>query len=154
MASRHDVVFPAHGRALLDGGQNNKYERTIIEDNESPACQNVIFTNGAVETRQGNTKLNTAAVGSFTVDGIYTRRTSSGAESMVVFAGTHMFVLSGTTFQTIASAQSVFTAGVRVATTQYEDHMFIGNGGVIPYKYNGTYFTRHGVPAPASSVTA
>ena len=59
-----------------------------------------------------------------------------------------------TTFSTIASAQSVFTAGVRVGATQYENHLFMGNGYVTPYKYNGTAFTRHGVPQPALTSTS
>lgn len=72
---------------------------------------------------------------------------------MVAFAGGTMWQLGVSTFSTIASAQSVFTAGVRVGTTQYENHMFIGNGGVTPYKYNGTDFTRHGVPAPTTTMS-
>jgi hypothetical protein len=138
---------------LFDGGLNNKFERSIIAENESPSCANVVFTNGAVETRGGALKLNTAAIGSFVGDGLYTRHDSSGAETMVAFAGGTMWGLTGTSFITIGSAQSVFTAGIRVGTTQYENHMFIGNGGVTPYKYNGTAFTRHGVPAPGSVPT-
>ncbi len=144
-------IYPKSGRILLDGGQNSKFERSIIEDNESPDCANVIFTNGAVETREGAQKLNTTAIGSFVFDGLYTRRTNTGSETMVAFAGGSAWQLAGTTFSTIASAQSVFTTGARVATAQYENHLFIGNGGVIPYKYNGTDFTRHGVYPPVTT---
>lgn len=151
---RYSVYFPAKARQLFDGGKNNKFERSIIEDNESPDCANVMFTNGAVETVFGTSKFNTAAVGSFAGDGLYTRHADTGAETMVVFAGGSAWALGGTsTFTTIASAQSVFTAGVRVATTEYQNHMFIGNGGVTPYKYNGTDFTRHGVPVPTQTMT-
>jgi hypothetical protein len=152
--SDFDVLYPPKGKLTFDGGQNTKYERSLIPDNESPACFNVVFSNGAVGTRGGSTKLNTTAVGSFAVDGLYTRRDITGAETMVAFAGGTAWALTGaTTFTTIASAQSVFTAGVRVGTAQYENHMFIGNGYVTPYKYNGTAFTRHGVPAPSSGLT-
>jgi hypothetical protein len=147
-------VYPGEGRILFDGGKNSKFERSIIEENESPDCANVVFSNGAVETRRGVTKLNTAAVGSFVFDGLYTRRVDDGSETMVAFAGGHMYTLGGTSFTTVPSAQSVFTAGVRVGATQYENHMFIGNGGVIPYKYNGTDFTRHGVYPPPTTATA
>lgn len=143
-------LYPQKGRLLLDGGMDNKFERTIILDNESPDCQNVRFTNGAVETRQGTAKLNTTAIGSFVGDGLYTRRTDAGVETMVAFAGGTAWTLAGTTFTAIASGTSVFTAGVRVGATQYENHLFIGNGGVIPYKYNGTAFTRHGVYPPTT----
>jgi hypothetical protein len=144
-------IYPKTGRILLDGGKNSKFERSIIEDNESPDCANVIFTNGAVETREGAQKLNTTAIGSFVFDGLYTRRTNSGSETMVAFAGGSAWQLAGTTFSTLSSAQSVFTVGARVAAAQYENHMFIGNGGVIPYKYNGTDFTRHGVYPPTTT---
>lgn len=151
MADGYDIVFPAKGRQLLDGGKNSKYERSIIPDNESPDCLNVVFGNGAVATRPGAVKLNTSAIGSFVCDGLYTRRDNTGAETMVAFAGGTAWQLATTTFSTIASAQSVFTAGVRVGTAQYQNHMFIGNGYVTPYKWNGVAFTRHGVPAPSVS---
>jgi hypothetical protein len=138
---------------MFDGGQNNKFERSIIAENETPSCANVIFSNGGVETRGGTTRLNTTAIGSFAGDGLYTRNDNTGAQTMIAFAGGSAWQLNVTTFSTIASAQSVFTAGVRVGTTQYENHMFIGNGGVTPYKYNGTAFTRHGVPAPTTTMS-
>ena len=154
MSSQYDIVFPARGRATFDGGKNSKYIRTEIADNESPDCLNVVFTNGAAETRAGSTKLNTTAVGSFVVDGIYTRHDYTGTETMVVFAGGTGWALTGaSTFTTIASAQSVFTAGVRVGCAEFENHLFIGNGYVTPYKYNGTAFTRHGVPAATGAVS-
>ena len=149
-----DVVYPPNGRSTFDGGKNNKFERALIQDNESPDCYNVVFSNGAVETRGGVTKLNTTAIGSFTVDGLYTRRDNTGAETMVVFAGGTARYWSGTTFTTISSAQSVFTAGVRVGAAQMENHLFVGNGYVTPYKYNGTDWTRHGVPQATGVVSA
>lgn len=152
MARDYEIVYPGKGRVMFDGGLNTKYERTIIPNNESPGCFNVVFSNGAVETRLGSSKLNTAAIGSFVGDGLYTRRDNTGAETMVAFAGGTAWALTGaTSFTTIASAQSVFTAGVRVATAQYENHLFVGNGYVTPYKYNGAHWTRHGVPRASSS---
>ena len=154
MARDHDIVYPAKGRITFDGGVNSKFERSIIPDNESPSCFNVVFSNGAVETRSGSSKLNTTAVGSFVGDGIYTRRANDGSETMIVFAGGTAWALTGaSTFSTIASAQSVFTAGVRVGTAQYENHIFVGNGGVTPYKWNGVAWTRHGVPQATGAVT-
>ncbi len=153
MADAFDIVYPAKGRVTFDGGKNNKFPRSEIADNESPDCQEVFFTNGAAETRRGFAKLNTTAIGTYAVDGLYTRHDSTGAETMVAFCKGSMWQLGVTTFSTIASAQSVFTAGVRVGTAEYENHMFIGNGFVTAYKYDGTYFTRHGVPAPSATVT-
>lgn len=146
-------VYPSQGRILLDGGLNNKFERSIIADGESPDCANVVFSNGAVETRQGASKVNTTAVASAAFDGLYTRRDADGSETMCAWVNGHMLTLATTTFVTIPSAQSVFTAGVRVCSAQYNDYMFIGNGGVVPYKWNGAEFTRHGVYAPTTTST-
>ncbi len=151
MTSQYDVVFPKAGRLKFDGGLNSKFERSLIQDNESPDCLNVGFLNGAVSTRGGSSKLNTIAIGSFVLDGLYTRRENNGAETMVAFAGGTAWQLGVTTFTTIPSAQSVFSAGIRVCTAQYENYMFICNGFQNPYKWNGVAFTRHGVPAPSSS---
>jgi hypothetical protein len=154
MSKDYRQIFPPAGRLMFDGGKNNKFGRAIIGDNESPDCANVAFTNGAVETRGGITKLNTTAVGSFACDGIYTRRSNTGAESMVAFFGGAMYTWTGSTMTSLPSATSVFTAGVRVAGTQYQNHLFVSNGNVIPYKYGGTDFTRHGVYPPASAPSA
>ena len=147
----YDVVYPPRGRVVFDGGKNSKFERSIIADNESPDCLNVVFNNGGVATRGGVSKLNTAAIGSYVGDGLYVRHDNTGTETMVAFAGGTAWGLSGTSFTTIGSAQSVFTAGVRVGAAEYENHLFIGNGGVDPYKWNGAHFTRHGVPRPSVS---
>jgi hypothetical protein len=146
-------IYPPKGAILFDGGLNTKFEKAIIQDNESPDCANVIFQNGAVETRQGAQKLNTTSVGSFVGDGLFTRRGSDNAETMIAWAGGRMFTLGGTTFSSVPSATSVFTAGVRMAAVMQEDYMFFCNGNVIPYKWNGAEFTRHGVYPPTSTST-
>lgn len=146
-------IFPSNERQLLDGGLNSKFAPSIIEANESPDCLNVIFKNGAVETREGYSKFNTTAVGSFVGDGLYTRRANDSSETMCAFWNGLMYTAAGTTFNTVPSAQSVFTAGVRVASAQDENYIFFCNGNVNPYKWNGTTFTRHGVPAPTGTIT-
>lgn len=153
MAGRYEIVFPAKGRQLLDGGLNSKFERSIIADNESPDCLNVVFSYGSVGTRGGSTLLNTTAVGSNVCDGIYTRRDTATNQTMVAFFGGTAWQLGSTTFTTIPSAQSVFTAGNRVGAALYQNYMFMGNGGVAPYKYDGTYFTRHGVPEASGTIS-
>jgi hypothetical protein len=146
-------IYPDKGTILFDGGLNTKFEKSIIEDNESPDCANVVFTNGAVETRQGAVKLNTSAVGSFVGDGLFTRRGNDSAETMIAWAGGYMWQLAGSTFTTVPSATSVFTAGVRMCGAMQEDYMFFCNGNVIPYKWNGAEFTRHGVYPPTTTHT-
>lgn len=147
-------VFPPSGRVRMDGGLNNKFDREIIQDNESPECLNVIFDAGSVETRGGTSLVNTASVGSFVCDGLFTRHDSGGAESMVAWFGGSLFALSGTSLSTIASAQSVFTVGERVGSAEYEDFIFFGNGTDVPIKYKDGEATRHGIYSPNSSPTA
>ncbi len=146
-------IYPEKDRTIFDGGLNNKYPITEILDNESPDCLNVMFGNGTVETREGFTKLNTASVGSFACDGLYVRRDNTNAETMVAWFGGTCWQLAGTSFSTIGSAQSIFTAGIRVGSAQDENHIFFDNGGSIPYKWNGTAFTRHGVYPPTTTLT-
>ncbi len=148
-------ISPKNGRYFFDGGLNTKFEKTLIDDNESPDCLNVVFSNGAVGTRDGFSRVNAVAIGnSFVCDGLYTRHTNLGTQTMIAFAGGSAWALTGTsTFTTIGSAQSVFTAGVRVGAAEYQQHIFVGNGGVIPYKYNGTDWTRHGAYPPTVTST-
>lgn len=153
MPSNFSITYPGKGRIKFDGGLNNKYEKQLIETNESPECQNVIFTEGGVETRGGTDKVNTAAVGTFAGEGLYTRHTNDGNQTMVGFWNGTMYTLVGTSFITVGSAQSVFTAGGRIGATEYENYLFVGNGNVDPYKYNEA-FTRHGIPAPTATSTA
>jgi hypothetical protein len=138
----------------MDGGLNNKFDRAMIPDNESADCLNVIFDQGSVETRGGTSLLNTASVGSFVCDGLFTRHESTGAESMVAWFGGSLWALSGTSFSTVPSGQSIFTAGQRVGAAEYEDYMFFGNGGSIPMKYKDGELTRHGVYAPGTAPVA
>ncbi len=150
-------IYPETGAGYvtMDGGLSSNFPRSVIADNESPDCLNVIFEDGTVATREGTTLLNTAAVGSFSGDGLYTRHDSDGSETMVAFWDGTAFTYNGaSTFVTIASAQSVFTAGTRISAAEYEDYMFTGNGASIPYKYNGTDWTRHGAYPPTTTMTA
>jgi len=147
-------VYPTGEPFGFDGGKNSKYQRALIPDNESPDCLNVDFSDGGAGTREGFTRLNTAAVGSFVCDGLYTRNDSSGAETMVGWWNGTMYDLQTTSFVTVPSAQSVYTAGQRVCATQYQNYMFFGNGASTPYKWDGTDFTRHGVVAVSGTVSA
>lgn len=151
MSGQYRRIYPQRGFIFLDGGLNSKYERSLIGDEESPACQNVIFNNGAVETRQGTSKLNTTSVGTYAGDGLYTRRSNAGSETMCAFWNGTLYTLAGTTFGAVASSVSVFTAGQRVGAAMDEGYLFMGNGGAIPRKWNGAEFTRHGVYPPTTT---
>ena len=146
-------IYPNRGKLVFDGGKNSKYEKSLIEDNESPSCANVIFNAGSVGTRDGFSKVNTASVGTYVCDGIYSRQGQNSSDTMVAFFGGHGFTLVGTSFSTIPSAQSIYTAGTRIAGAQMENHLFVNNGNVIPYKYNGVAFTRHGIYPPTDTAS-
>lgn len=154
MAVFFNRTYPKSNRILLDGGLDTKFAKTIIPDNESPDCANVLFENGAAGTRGGTTSIAGGSFGSHVGDGLYTRHDNDGSETMVAWGGGDMFDLQSTTFVTIPSAQSVFVSGSRIGAAEYENYLFIGQSGLTnPYKYNGA-FTRHGVPSPQSAPTA
>lgn len=146
-----EILYPKNKRQGFDGGKNSKFDKHILADNESPDCANVIFENGDVATRLGTAKFNSTSVGTFAGHGLYTRNDRSGSQTMIAWFNGTAYYNSGTTFVTIPSAQSIFTAGVRVGAAEQENYIYFGNG-TTPYKYNGD-FTRHGVPAPTTTAT-
>ena len=134
----------------FDGGLNNKYEPQILERNEAQSAANVVFDDlGGVQTRQGYTKLNTAAVNSNPCDLLFTARWNNGNESMIAGFGDALFALSGTSFQTIGSSQGNYTTGTQRNAAMYQNVVFIGDGNDPPYKYDEGVFTRHGVEVPS-----
>lgn len=147
-------LYPSKEALVFDGGLDTKFEKALIPVNESPDCLNVEFVNGAVQTRQGGTRLNTSAAGNVPFDGLYTRRSSDGTtENLLAFIGGSMKQLATTTFITVPSAQSVFSIGARVGAEIAENYIFIGNGSAGPYKYDGTDFTTHGISAPVTTMS-
>jgi hypothetical protein len=147
------ITYPKRGYLQFDGGMDSKFQKALLPDNESPDCANVVFSEGAVETREGYSKANSSSVGSAVCDGLYTRHDTSGNQTMLAWFGGTLYGFNINTFVSVTSAKSVYTAGQRVAGAEYEGHMFFGNGGTTPYKYDGTDFTRHGVPAATGVVS-
>lgn len=153
MGKRFNRRYPQKERIFFDGGLNSKFPKALIEDNESPDCANVVFSDGSVGTRGGTTKLNTASVGSFICHGLYTRHDSDGAQTACAWFDGTLYTWDTTTFTTVPSAKSIFGATDRVFAAEYEDYMFFGNGSDTPYKYNGAEFTRHGATPPDATHT-
>ena len=156
MAVNNNKIYPKSGRIDLDGGLNNKFDKQLLPDNESPDCLNVIFNDGGVETRGGTDILNTGSVGSYICDGLYTRHENSGQQTMVAWFNGSLFTQAANTFTTVPSAQSIYTAGQQVFAAEYENYIFFNNGNNTGYKYGGSgdTFTRHGIPAPTTTMTA
>jgi len=155
MAGYFNVAYPPNEDYVrFNGGKNSKIQKNIILDNQSPDCLNVIIDDDSVITRPGTAKLNTSSVGSFACDGFYTRHErDSTAETMCAWFGGSLFTLTGaSTFTTVPSAQSIYTAGTKVYAVEYQNNMFFGAGqGNIPTKYTGSEFSRQGIyPATAT----
>lgn len=149
--SDYTRMYPGPTRKILfDGGLNSKFSNNLIADNDSADCLNVMYDGKAVATRHGSMPFNTAAVGSFVCDGLFTRVDFDGNEQMVAFFGGSGYRASGTSWITIPSAQSIYTNGTRVSSFQDEGYLFVNNG-TQPYKYDGTNFTRHGIDVPPSA---
>jgi len=152
MTNFYDRTYPPTGRVLCDGGLDTKFQRTIIPDNESPSCANVVFENGTVGTRGGTTAL-AASVGSFAVQGLYTRHLNDGSENLLMWASTNLYNYASAVFTMVSGSTGVFVSGSRIGAAEYENYLFMGQSGVsAPYKYNGQ-LTRHGVPQPVSALS-
>lgn len=147
---------PAYAVARFDGGANYAYSPQQIADSESPDLLNVDFDEiGSVGTRRGSTLLNTTSVGTYACDGLFTTKWSSGNQTMVAAFGGHLYTLGTTTFTTIPSAQSIYSAGdAFTAMQQIYNVAVFGNGQISPYKYNGAEWTRLGIPAPTGTMVA
>lgn len=138
----------------FDGGLNTKATPLHGTSDQSPDLQDVIFDDlGAVETRRGYTKFNTAPIATNTVDFLHSYVKNDGTKQLLAFCQGSMYRASGTTFVTIPSAQSVYTAGQRVLGLTFQNKLFMSNGYSTPYKYDGTDFVRWGVAAPAAPVS-
>jgi hypothetical protein len=154
MAGFFNIAYPPNEDYLrFNGGQNSKIQKNLILDNQSPDCLNVVFDDDSAQTRPGTIQVNTTSVGSFACDGLYTRHErNSTVETMCAFFGGTFYTTSGTTFEPVASGTSIHTAGNSVFSVEYQNHAFFGFGeGTIPYKWNGTDFTRMGIYPPAAN---
>lgn len=151
----HALDKPYVRLSSFDGGLNTKADSVGIEPNQSPALQNVIFDDlGAVGSRNGYSKINTAAIGTAPIDGLYSYTAEGQSPYLVAAANGSVWFLSGTTFNTIPSSQSVFSSGINVEIRQFQNLMFVSNGSQQPYKWNRTEFTRMGVSAPTATIVA
>jgi hypothetical protein len=147
MTNPYQKVLPNNGRIFFDGGKSNKYDQSLIPNNESPDCANVIFSNGSVETRPGTIKASSGIVGSFPGKGLFSRKENGGSETMIAAWDGTLYDYDGINFSTISGTTGAFNSFYKLFGAQAENYLFLGNGGQ-PYKYN-EYFTRHGIETPS-----
>jgi hypothetical protein len=139
----------------MDGGLNTKVSPLIAPLNESPDCQNVVFDDlGAVQTREGRELAVETSIASAQVDLLHSYVKDDGTEQLIVAVGGSLYRMSGNTAVIIASATSVFTQDVRIQALNYQNQLWMSNGGVTPYKWNGTEFTQWGIPVPSAPTGA
>jgi len=135
----------------LDGGINKKDGPSLIDITESPDCLNVEFGDrGSVQTREGTSYFNTAAIASSLGDGLTVYK-----GTMVAWCGGGMYRVSGTTAVQVTAASGYFSAGARVAYETYQDILFCSNGNTGPWRYEGgESFYNMGIDAPSACTGA
>ena len=140
----------------FDGGLNTKYDPSDLDLNESPDCQNMVYTDvGAVETRNGYSAFTSAPLNTGSrIDGLYTLVEADRTSTLIGFCGGTAWRMSGNTGVTISSSQNTLQDGQNVFAAQAQNKLFISNGINNPMKYDGTAWTRWGVSAPSAPTAA
>lgn len=150
LKTKFDVIIKR-----FDGGLNTKATPLHVKSDQSPDLQNVMFDDfGSVETRRGRAPFLDTAIGSAVIDGLHSYVRGTGTAEMIAGANGSIWRVSGNTAVTVASSQSQYTAGVPVHFLTFQDQLFISNGGIRPYKYNGTEFIHWGVSSPSAATVA
>jgi len=147
---QHSIKFESNFRGLvLNRGQ------AFRNTSEAREAKDTDFSEiGAIKNRKGFGLINTATIeASAPVDGIKEFIKDQDTKSLIVAHNGTVWSLSGTTFQTIASSQGVFTASVSVDMNQFKDILVVSNGSIKPYKYNGTEFTQAGVSSTTQTLS-
>jgi hypothetical protein len=156
MAANNNIIYPPNNRVFFDGGLNNKFDKTLIPDNESPDCQNVVFDDGAVATRLGIATMPSwvsTTVGSNVCDGLFTRIDSNNADALVSVWGGQIHAGEAATL--LSEQPDSFVTGTRATAAEYEGYLFIGQSGATPYKLldDNSTLTRHGIPIAPDSMS-
>ena len=147
-SNKYSVIIPR-----FDGGLNSRVSPLLGDISQSPNLQNVEFDEfGAVGTINGVTALG-AAIASARVDGLWSFMIPT-ATHLVAACNNMILRASGNTFVTIPSAQDIFTAAVKIHAEQMNQYFFVSNGYATPHKWNGTEFTRWGIPVNSMPVSA
>ena len=137
------------GDTFATGGLNLKAALTNFKDNESPSCQNVIFTKtGSVAKRNGFFKLNSTQLPG-TTTGIFQLNKSDGTSGVIIGNNTDLY-LSATSPVSFKSGQ---TAGALYSFAALNDYAFIVNGVDGNLKYDLLTVSGLGISAPGAAPT-
>lgn len=157
-----DILFPV---LSFVGGMNTRSSLSFLsgsdkfsmKPDELASCDNVRRTSsGAMQTRDGRTKLNATpvapAAGDATIRSIFELRTSAGVNRIFINAGgTVYYYNTGTGAFTLVTA--ALTANARVHWCQFQNIAIGVNGVDTPFKISSTptYTVLIGTPPAAAS---
>ena len=140
---------------VFDGGLNTKFVNTNTPPNQSPDLQNVDFDDhGAVSTVDGYTVFNPVAIGTAVIDGLHSYVNNAGTRELLAACKGSIWRASGNTFVTVGSSQSQYTAGQDVNMITVESEVYIQNGYIKAYRWNGGDYLQVGVSAPTSGTVS
>ena len=139
---------------VWDGGLNTKQQPSDLPSNQSPSLLNIWSDSyGAIKTTPGFVTF-ASGLGLAPIDGITSYAPTIGSPYLVaacngsIFYSTAQSAITGATFASVPSAQSLFTSGNDVRFLTTDGKMLVLNGNVVAHKWDGTYFTQFGIPAP------
>ncbi len=138
----------------FSGGMNSVTDLLSVKMNQNMYSRNIMYDEvGAIQARYGYSTLNSTPIVSSKFDGLFSYRPNTMSAQILAICNSNLHVITGagTALVTVGSSESIFTTGNQVNFIQFQDLVFMGNGGQKPYKFNGREFTQMGVSAPASA---
>lgn len=138
-------------------GRDTKHSLFELDGSHGTDVRNISFDDaGALRSRLGVINYNSDVIATAVVDGLYSYTPNTMSANLIAVVDGSAYVATGTAtaFNLINSSSTVWTAGVHVEMHQFQDLLFMSNGYVKPYKFNGTEFTQAGVSAPSVALTA
>jgi hypothetical protein len=141
--------------SVLDGGLNTKFTDTSTPLNSSPDLKDVLFDDyGAVRSTPGYSKFNATQIASAAIDGLGTYLDESGDRILIAACNGTYYQQVGATFSALSGSTNVYTAGVYVKMINVGSKIVLGNGYVMPYKWDGTNLYRFGAYEPQNTAIA
>jgi len=141
----------------FEGGLNTKVDPSILDLDQSPALQNVVFDDlGSVKTNNGFSKLTTSALASAPIDGMGVFSIDPADPTLFAVCNSSLFGRGAGGWDPIAEGTAVFTSTAIWANGNYKVHMhnfqnmlIMGNQQAPVYKYTSGGLRRFGVSATA-----
>lgn len=117
------------------GGLNTFMSKAKIQDNESPALQNIEFVENGIPAKRAGTELYGASQGT-SISGIGSLKTVAGGSFFLQVNGTKLYKKTTTTWTEVTGV--TFTTGKLNNFVQARGAVYIHNGTDTMAKYDGT----------------